>query len=138
MAFGTPRQIKAGIKPGLFIQLRFKASFDLLGWREHARFEHLRLEANEHGGRQKGFAAFGEILLIAAATALEDCRNLPGNGDALAQLIEEAVDDGDDVNIPGIKFSKFRRILKEADGQPCADIGISADSNLLQRDAFNW
>ena len=45
-------------------------------------------------------------------------------------------DDGDDVNVPGIELATFRCILEKADGQPCADIGISADSNLLQRDAM--
>jgi hypothetical protein len=95
----------------LLIEVGVEVIFDFGRWRKHAGFEHLRLEAYQHGGGQEGFAAFGQVPLVAAPPSCKDGCHLPGNFDALSELIQKAVDDGDYIHIPGIEISPFRCVL---------------------------
>ena len=60
---------------------------------------------------QDGGAATSGIPLVAAPPSCKDGCHLPGNFDALSELIQKAIDDGDYIHIPGIEISPFRCVL---------------------------
>ena len=132
MTLGTSRQVEGRIQPTLILEFSVKALFDLRCRGKNAGFKQFRLQSNEDGGRQKGFAAVGEIAFVTASAAGDGSGNLFRYGDSLAELIEKAVNDSDDINIPGVEFTTFSGILKQTDGQTGADISSSARSRLLQ------
>lgn len=71
-------------------------------------------ERHQHRCRQEGLAAGRQPLLVAAP----DGRQLAGQVDGLAQLVKEAVNDGDHVHIPGVDLAPLGRILEQSDGHP--------------------
>jgi hypothetical protein len=116
MALGSAWQHHGGAVPAGVVLLPREGILQQ-GFRwEGGGFQQLRLQAHQHGGRQEGLAGFGQIPLVAAP--LEG--QAAGQLDALAQLVEEAIDDGDHVHVPGIDVTTLGRVLKETDGQPGA------------------
>ena len=113
------------MKPTLITQFRLAALLQSwFGW-ERLGFEHLRFQAHKHSSGQKGFAAVGQILLVAATSTLKGSDHLPGHGDPLMKLIEKAIDHGDDIHIPGIEITPLRSILQQTDGQARPPLGFA-------------
>jgi hypothetical protein len=122
MPLGAPWQIEARIKPGLIVIVSLEAFLHLFwGWK-HAGFQHFGFQSDQNGGSQKGFAAIGKVLFIAAAPLTQDRGNLAGDFNSLTELIEKAVHYSDDVNVPGIQLTGLGSILQEANGQTGAGI----------------
>lgn len=98
-----------------------KASIVLLaGWRRKgARFKQLCFQADQHGSGKEGFAGFRQILFIAAPHTCSE----PRLGDTGLQLVEKSVDNGDDVDIPGIQITPFGCVLQQTDGETGSSLG---------------
>ena len=95
-----------------------------LGFRgEGLGLEDFRLQADQHRGGKEGFAGFGEVLLVAAAASLVEGRHELGHFNALPQLIEEAVDDSDDIDVPGVEITPLGGVLQQPDRKPGATFG---------------
>ena len=108
--------------------------FDFGRWRQHARFEHLRLEPHQHGGSQEGLAAFGQVPLVATPPSGQGGCHLPGNFDALPELIQKAVDDGDYIHIPGIEIAPLRCVLQQPNRKASSSISAVVGGHLEQVD----
>lgn len=132
-AFWSTRQVEIRIQPALIPQIRFAALFQHWFRGKGLGFEHFRFQAHEHGGGQKGFAAVGQILLVAATTTVEGTRYLTGHGKSLTQLIEKAVNHGDHIHIPGIEIAALRRILKKANRQASPTLTSADQLGIRQR-----
>ena len=72
------------------------------------------LERHQHRCRQESLAAGRQPLLVAASEG----RQLAGQVEGLAQLVQEAVDDGDHIHIPGVDVPPLGCILEQSDGHP--------------------
>ena len=103
------------------------------GCRQHADFQHLRFQTHQYRSGQKGFAAFGQIPFITSTPPCNDGGDLSRHFDALTQLIQKAVHDGDHINIPGIEVPPLGSVLKQSDRQTGTGIGSSGRSNLGQQ-----
>ena len=68
----------------------------------------LCFERHQHRSRQKGFTAFGQVLLVAAACGGDQPRQFQ----FLAELIEKTVNDGDHIHIPGLDLAPFGCVLE--------------------------
>ena len=136
MALRSPRQIERRIKPALVFEFSFEMVLHLRSWRKHADFQHLRFQPHQHRSGQEGFAAVGQIPFVTSTTPCDHGGNLPWNLDALTQLIQKAVHDGDHINIPGVEVSPFGSVLKQSDRQTGTGIGSSGRSNLGQQIAI--
>lgn len=86
-------------------------------------FEDLRLQADQHRRGQKGFAGFGEILLVTSAASLVQRRHQLGHLNPLAELIEKAVHDSDHIDVPGVEITPFSGVLQQPDRKPGATFG---------------
>ena len=132
MTFRPSGQIKGRIQPALLIEVGIEVIFDFRWRRQHAGFKHLRLESHQHGGGQEGFAAVSQIPLVAAAPSGQGGRHLPGNLDALPELIQKAVDDGNHIHIPGIEIAPLRCVLQQPNRKAGSSISAVVGGHLEQ------
>ena len=105
MALGFAGQLQAwGQQPTLAfgVEIKVKPVLEFRLGGEGLGFEDLGLQADQHRCGQKGFAGFGEILLVTSAASLVQRRHQLGHFNPLAELIEKAVDDSDHINVPGV------------------------------------
>jgi hypothetical protein len=133
MALWPTRQIEGWIQPALVLEFRLEMVLHLGWWRQHADFQHLRFQSHQHGSGQECFAAVGQIPFVTSAPTCDHGGDLSWHFDALTQLIQKAVYDGDHINIPGIEVPPLSSVLKQSDRQTGTGIGSSGRSNLGQQ-----
>ena len=95
--------------------------------------EDLRLEAHEHRGGQECLAGGGQVALVTAAVA--GPAHQARGPDPLAQLVEEAIDHGNHIDVPGVDLATLGGILQQADRQPgaCFSHGASTTTGNVPR-----
>ena len=135
MAFGPGGQLQAGgDQPALAVEIKVKGVFDHGFGQDRAGLQQFGLQPHQHRGREERFARFGQIVLIAAALAPgARGHHQPGQGNARAELVEEAIDDGNDIHIPGVDVTPFGRILEQPDRKPGASFSQSQSTHLSEK-----
>ena len=116
----------------MLIEVGVEVIFDFGRWRQHAGFEHLRFESHQHRGGQEGFAAVGQVPFVAAAPSGQGGRHLPRNFNALPELIQKAVDDGNHIHIPGIEIAPLRCVLQQPNRKAGSSISAVVGGHLEQ------
>ena len=135
MAFGPGGQLQGwGDQPALAVAIEVKGVFEHGFGHDRAGLEQFGLQPHQHRGGEEGFAGFGQIVFIAAAlTPGAWGTHQPGQGNARAELVEEAIDDANHIDIPGVDLTPFGRILEQPDRKPGASFCQSRSAHFSEK-----